>query len=74
MAAAPNACTTSSVRISPFRLSDGAKRTPESEAKVQPITHAQRRTTTGLTPVMAMSEGSSTTPRMAAPRRMNRKK
>ncbi len=67
MAAAPKAWTTSWVRTRPFRLSDGAKRTPDRDAKVAPMTHAQRRTCTGLSPVMATREGSSTTPRMAEP-------
>ncbi len=55
-----------------FRL--GASRMPDSAAKTDPITQAHRRTRFGLSPVMAMRSGSSTTPRMAMPRRIDRKK
>ena len=55
-----------------FRL--GATRRPESAAKVVPITQAQRLTRSGLSPVREIRLGSSTTARMAIPRRANRKK
>ncbi len=74
MAAAPKAWTTSSVRIRPFKLSDGASRMPDRVAKVEPITHAHRRTRSGLSPVIATRAGSSTTARIADPRRTYRKK
>ena len=44
------------------------------EAKMVPMIQAQRRTATGLVPVIETRSGLSTTPRMATPRRTNRKK
>ncbi len=44
------------------------------EAKIVPMIQAQRRTTTGLVPVIETRSGLSTTPRMATPRRTKRKK
>jgi hypothetical protein len=47
-----------------------ANRIPEAEAKIEPMTHAVRRTLVGDSPVMSRSCGSSTTPRIAVPRRV----
>ena len=73
MAAAPNAWITNSVNTNPFKLNDGANNTPDIAANVAPISHARRRTTTGLAPVMAINGASSTTPRMAIPVRVTPK-
>ena len=69
MAAAPNACTTSRVRTIESRFTLGASSTPDRHTKVDPTTHAARRTAMGEVPVIASSVGSSTTPRMATPSR-----
>lgn len=74
MAAAPKASTTKSVMISALRLRDGARSSPAIEAKIVPMIQAQRRTATGLVPVMETRSGLSTTPRMATPNRTVRKK
>ena len=74
MAAAPKAWTTNRAMISALRLSEGASNKPAMEAKMVPMIQAQRRTDTGLVPVIETRSGLSTTPRMATPRRMERKK
>ena len=60
--------------ISALRLNEGARRRPAIDAKIVPMIQAQRRTVTGLVPVIETRSGLSTTPRMATPKRTLRKK
>ena len=73
-AAAPNACTTRNVRPTALRPISGATRTPERAANVEPMTQEARRTRCGSVPCMARRSGSSTTPRIATPVRVKRKR
>ncbi len=69
MAAAPNDWTTSSVRTNASRFRLGAISAPLSTANEQPITHAHRRTVTGLIPPRSSRSALSTTALIAAPER-----
>jgi hypothetical protein len=74
MAAAPKAWTMSRVRTFGSSGTLGASSTPDIAANTQPITQAQRRTRSGLVPARPSRSGSSTTARIALPRRAVRKK
>ena len=56
------------------RPREGETSNPATVANTVPMIHARRRTRSGLSPRSATSSGSSTTPRMATPRRTHRKK
>src|SRR4051812_26939160 len=71
MAAAPNAWTTSRVRVRALSPTNGTSRTPERAAKVDPISQATRRTRVGLIACIDTSSASSTTARMDNPLRVN---
>ena len=71
-AAAPNACTTSSVRTVGSRGSSGANSTPEADANMTPITQAVLRTLTVFVPEISTRFGSSTTALIAIPIRLKR--
>jgi hypothetical protein len=71
-AAAPNACTTSSVMSVGSSGSSGASSTPDADANITPMIHAVRRTRVVLVPVSSTRFGSSTTARIAVPVRVKR--